>query len=129
MLYTETLFRLQSRTAQDIIPLDFQVHNIALSVRRIQAITTVREKDPILPTMYHLTVNVWPFRCSDIPKIAWWDMHNELSMEDGLLIKGERTVIPTALCDQFLADLHGRHTGICKSQQQAKQPSTDLALM
>ena len=47
-------------------------------------------------------------------------MHDKFSMEDSLLIKGERIVIPTALHDQFLADLHGEHIGTSKNQQQEK---------
>ena len=57
----------------------------------------------------------------DVPKIThrYVDMHDELSTENGLLIKDERIGKPTALCDQLLADLHEGHTGVSKSQQQA----------
>ena len=70
MLLADALSRLPSRTAQDIIPLDLQVHFIAFSDIKIQAITAATLKDPILSITHCLTANGWPSRCSDIPKIA-----------------------------------------------------------
>ena len=123
----ETLSRLPSRRAQDIIPLDLQAHQIAFSDRRIQAITTAnRERNHPVNCVPHFTTNGWPSRYSDIPKVAqcYWDMHDEPSMEDDLLIKGERIVIPTALHDQFLVNIHEGHVSTSKASSRQRESYT-----
>ena len=102
------VLQLISRTVQDITPIDLQVHCIAFNYRRIQAITTVTNKELILFIVCCLKANELSSRSRDIPKVAlsYCEMYTKHSMEYGLLIKGERTVIPAALQDHFLAGLN-----------------------
>ena len=45
----------------------------------------------------------------------------ELSVKDGILMKGNRIVIPSALRLEMLDRIHTGHQGISKSREQARQ--------
>ena len=53
--------------------------------------------------------------------LAFWNIKNDLSEVDGLLFYGERLVIPTALRDDVLKQLHEAHQGVTKTLQKAMQ--------
>ena len=46
---------------------------------------------------------------------------SELSVEDGLLLRGNRIVIPMALCAPVMNRLHGEHLGINKCRDCARE--------
>ena len=50
----------------------------------------------------------------------FWGMRDELSIEEGLLLKGNRICIPHELHDRFLHDLHEAHQGIERMQLKAR---------
>ena len=81
-----------------------------------------RHRDPILSTVYRLTLNGFPLRCTNVPRIVrnYWDFWNELSINDDLLMKGERVVIPTSCRDFIMEDLHKGHEGINKAMSLAR---------
>ena len=76
------------------------------------------ERDPIhsTSTIYRLTWNSWPDRILEVPHIAWhfWDTREELTIENGVLLKGDRVWIPPELYERMLSDLHNNHRGIEK---------------
>ena len=88
---------------------------------RINIIRGSIERDPILSTVYQLTVNGWPDRISQVPRIArqFWGARDELSIEEGLLMKGNHICIPPELYDRSLHELHEMHLGIEKMQHRA----------
>ena len=60
---------------------------------------------------------VGPTRHTHVPRIAknYWDFHDELSIEDDLLMKGEQFIIPPSCRDSIMNDLHKSHAGIIKA--------------
>ena len=81
------------------------------------------EWDSIHNILYHLTLNKWPKWIHPFQQIAqhFRDTKDELSIEDGLLIKGVQICIPLELYDRTLADLHDSHQGTEKMQLLNKQ--------
>ena len=73
--------------------------------------------DPILWTVHRLTLNGWPARCTNVPRIArnYWNFRDELSIEDDLLMKGEWVIIPPSCRHAIMDDLHKSHAGINKA--------------
>ena len=59
--------------------------------------------------VYCLTLRGWPDLVQDIPHIArhFCGARDELSIDNGLLLKGTRVCIPPELLERTLADLHG----------------------
>ena len=79
------------------------------------------ERDPVYSTVYCLTLRGWPDRVQDVPHVArhFWGTRDELSIDNGLLLKGTRVCIPPELLKRTLTDLHGAHQGVDKMQAQA----------
>ena len=79
-------------------------------------------RDPILSTVYHLTLNGWPDRISEVPRIArqLWGARDELTIEEDILLKGDCICIPPELYDRSLNELHDTHLGIEKNATQRK---------
>ena len=76
------------------IKLDLRVDAISMSAftrSHLTKIAAETQQDPILSTVHRLTLNGWPARCTNVPRIArnYWNFRDELSIEDDLLMKGE----------------------------------------
>ena len=58
-----------------------------------------------------------------MPHLAWryWYFRDELSTDDGLLLKGLRLVIPGELQEEYLSCLHEGHLSANKIQENAKE--------
>ncbi|PIK55858.1 hypothetical protein BSL78_07250 [Apostichopus japonicus] len=69
-----------------------------------------------------IVVNGWPERQREVPQAIrkYWAYRDELSVEDGLIIKGDRIVIPKTMQKDILRKLHEAHQGITKCQLRAK---------
>ena len=50
----------------------------------------------------------------EVPHIAHhlWGTRDELTIENGVLLKGDSVCIPTELYERMLSDLHNNHRGI-----------------
>ena len=99
MLLADVLSRLPSRTDTEI-KLNLRVDAISKSEFTRSCLIKIAaemQRDPILSTVHRLTLNGWPQRNTNIPRIArnYWDFRDELSIDDDLLMKGERVVILT----------------------------------
>ena len=42
----------------------------------------------------------------------YWNYRDELTIEDGILMKGQKIIIPTSLKQQYIDKIHAGHTGI-----------------
>ena len=51
----------------------------------------------------------------------YWDFRDELSTDDGMLLKGPRLIIPGELQEEYLSRLHEGHLSASKVQENAKQ--------
>ena len=51
----------------------------------------------------------------------YWDFRDELSTDDGMLLKGPRLIIPGELQEEYLSHLHKGHLSASKVQENAKQ--------
>ena len=119
MLLADALSCLPSRTDTQI-KLNLRVDAISMSAftrRHLTKVAAETQWDPILSKVHRLTLNGWPNRCTNIPRITrnYWDFRDELSIEDDLLMKGERVIIPPSCRDAIMDDLHKSHTGINKA--------------
>jgi len=58
----------------------------------------------------------WPAKKRDLPPTVgiymYYDIHDELVIEDGVLFRGDRLVVPKALRKRMLQALHSSHQGI-----------------
>ena len=80
-------------------------------------------EDPITSTVYQLTHQGWPHQRRHIPRMAraYWDLRDELSTEDGLLLKGPHIMILSCLHEEYLECLHYGYLSARKVQENARQ--------
>ena len=65
----------------------------------------------------------WPSTIKEIPPVLqlYWTFHEELTIEDGLILKGTRIVIPHKNREAILNQIHDSHLGLNKCKLWAKQ--------
>ena len=99
-----------------------RVDYIAFTKPWIEKLKDSTQRDPILATVYQLTQQGWPHQRRHVPPLArrYWDFRDELSTDDGMLLKGLRLIIPGELQEEYLSHLHEGHLSASKVQENAK---------
>ena len=98
MQLADALICCPARASQEI-KLDMRVDYIAFTKPWIEKLKDSMQRDPILATVYQLTQQGWPHQRRHVPRLArrYWDFRDELSTDDGMLLKGPRLIIPGEL--------------------------------
>ena len=80
------------------------------------------QEDDELILLKHMITNGWPNSIKEVPPEiqAYWTFHEELTIEDGLVVKGTRIVIPQSKHKQVLTMIHEGHLGLGKCKLQIK---------
>ena len=122
MLLADALSRCPSHGSEEI-KLDMRVDYVAFNKAWIAKLKEATREDPITGTVYQLTQQGWPHQRRHTPRMAraYWDFRNELSTDDGLLLKGPCIVIPSCLREEYLERLHYGHLSARKVQENARQ--------
>ena len=102
--------------------LDVSVHELHLhlnaSPTRIAQIKEETAKDETLPLLRSIITRGWPDTRSGCPVHlhAFWNYRDELTVADGVILKGTRILIPKSLQADVLQQLHYAHQGAEKIQ-------------
>ena len=122
MLLADTLSRCPARYSQEI-KLDLHVDYIAFTSAWIETLRETTCEDPVLSTVYQLVQHGWPKERRRVPNVAkyYWDFRDELSTDEGLLLKGPSLVIPATLRENYLQRLHEGHPSASKTILNARQ--------
>ena len=91
MQLADALSRCPTRASQEI-KLDMRVDYIAFTKPWIEKHKDSTQRDPILAMVYQLTQQGWLHQRRHVPHLArrYWDFRDELSTDDGMLLKGLR---------------------------------------
>ena len=90
------------------------------SLHRIRLATQANDNLAILK---HIIQHGWPKTIKEVPQEIkkYWTFHEELTIEDGLILKGMRIVIPEKMREDILKQIHEGHLGFNKCQMRAKE--------
>ena len=123
MVLADCLRCFPSNTNYLPISLAHNIQHVQLSTSELDVIRGAVECNPVYSTVYCLTLRQWPDQVQDVPHVArhFWGARDELSIDNGLLLKGTRVCIPPELLKKTLADLHGAHQGVDRMQAQARE--------
>ena len=88
----------------------------------LERIAEATQADVALKAAFGYTVVGWPRRKEDAVLAArdLYPIRGELSVSEGLLLKGDQIVIPTELRAEILEKIHAGHLGLNKSRERAK---------
>ena len=85
-------------------------HDVYLNANSEKCTSLAAEmsKDPVLASLKHLIIKGWPIQRGKCLKnlIDYWSYRDELSILDGLILKGTHIVIPNQCRDELLVQLH-----------------------
>ena len=70
-------------------------------------------KDPELAALKEVVFNGWPNTIKELPSVLrpYWNYRKQLSIEDSLIMKRQRIIIPQVLQGYILAKLYASHQG------------------
>ena len=83
--------------------------------------TATLEGDELI-LLKHMITNGWPNSIKEVPPeiYAYWTLQEELTIEDGLVLKGTQIVIPNSKHKQILLLIHEGHLGLGKCKLHCK---------
>ena len=81
------------------------------------------QADDELALLKHTIMQGWPKSIKEVPPVLqpFWTFREELTVEDGLILKGTRIVIPNKQWETILKLIHKGHLGLIKCKLHAKE--------
>ena len=98
-------------------------HQLLARSDSLQEIRQATLTDDKLALIKHAIMTRWPANIREIPQILhpYWTFHEELTIDDGLILKGTCIIIPTIKQEAILRQIHDSHLGLTKCKLHAKQ--------
>ena len=121
MLLADGLSRLPAPNNEHT-ELDVRISLVQFSTERLVNIRQITRTDNIMRALHETITQGWPDTMREIPKLLqpYWPFRDELSIEDGLIVKGTRVIIPEAARKDVLNSIHEGHQGSEKCKLRAK---------
>ena len=119
-----------------VTQLDFEDHDVDKKVLAVNVLsyTAIEErektellnetdKDAELQALKMVISKGWPKKRSNLaPNLQpYWNYRDELTIEDSILMKGQKIIIPTSLKQQYISKIHAGHTGIGSCLKKARE--------
>ena len=89
----------------------------------LQEIKSATEVDAEVQALVPIITQGWPERRAEVPSQlqAYFPFREELSIQDGIVFKGERIVVPSNLRQSMMYKVHTSHLGIQGCLKRAKE--------
>ena len=89
---------------------------------RLQELRTYSEQDEEYQLLRKFILNGFPKHRRQLPDSCkkYWNVHQHLTLDDGLIVYGCRLLIPSTMCNRVLANLHEAHQGALRTKQRAR---------
>ena len=103
----------QSEFCHTVEALDLTEH-LPISAKRLKQIQEASNKDDTLQTLKQQIISGWPPQKSYTPPETrpYLKCQDKLSVQDDIVFKGSRIVLPTALRKDLLLKIHKGHLGV-----------------
>ena len=106
-----------------IVAVNLIMSNVPINSTEIELIQQESLNDPTFTILRHYINMGWPSNRRNILKEIhmFWNYREDLSMENGLITKGPRLLIPPTLWKKILEQIHDGHQGIEKCMLKARE--------
>ena len=114
---------LNSIDLQDLAELNVMaaIAHLPATDQRLAIYKRAQSEDPQCQMVLQYCQDGWPSEQDVDPSVrAYWDVQGELTVGDGLLLRGHRIVVPKALQKETLGKLHSGHQGMVRCRLRAK---------
>ena len=90
-----------------------QKHHLHMQQSTQTQLKQATTKDPIMQTLANIIQRGWPDTRAEVPISArsYWGFRDELTLQDGLVFKGNKVIIPKQLQKLMLKKIHCTHQG------------------
>ena len=90
---------------------------------KLQQIRQATQDDDTMALLKHTITFGWPSTVQELPKElqAYWTFREEMTVENGLILKATKIVIPLTMRESVLQQLHDGHLGFTKCYNCTKQ--------
>ena len=111
MTLADTLSRLPYTENTDKFDLDMRVDLVRFRGERLNEIRKETKADPVPDQLQGIITAGWPDSVKDLPPVirSYWLDRDELSVNDGIIMKGSRIIIPETQQKIILDQLHYSH--------------------
>lgn len=103
---------------------DVRIHSIMtqFSDNVLQRIKDETSKDAELNALKEIVYTGWPEHIHNVPHLChpYWNYRDEIGLEEGILLKSRRIIIPKIMHNEILQKLHEPHLGIEKTLLRAR---------
>ena len=98
-------------------------HQLPARSDSLQEIRQATQADDELALLKHTIMMGWPNNIKEILQVLhpYWTFCKELTIQDGLILKGTQIVIPHKRHEAILKQIHDSHLGLTKCKLRAKQ--------
>ena len=91
------------------------IDHLPASSTRLEKYKTAQSEDPVCATLRRYCRDGWPEKQNiDTASRAYWEIRGEMMMGGGLLLRGNRIIIPEVLQQETLRKLHSGHQGLVR---------------
>ena len=100
----------------------YTLDHMPISDTKLSELKKETKSDRVLAKLESIVLNGWPCDKSEIdPDLSpYWQHRDEISVLDGLLLKGERLIVPQSMCSEMLRKVHSSHMGIESCKRRAR---------
>ena len=102
---------------------DISIDLLNFSPAKQAEIRHLTSTDPVMKTLSEIIHGGWPENIKDlsVDVRTYWSFRDELSMQNGIILKGNQVIIPDQLRHNILEQLHASHQGIDKTKKLARE--------
>ncbi len=125
LVVADALLRSPLNTTEDFMTADVSCHVDAVirclpvSQSKLTEIKRETRKDEQLQTVERFIMKGWPEYAKSVPNNvqSFYKWKDSLSVSDGLIVLGNRIVIPIAMTHEMLGRIHDGHQGLSKCRE------------
>ena len=98
------------------------LHTLPITEKKLVELKKQTKEDSALCNLTHIVKNGWPENKADVPPGAqpFWNYRDEVTHHHGILFKGGKVIIPTAIRPEMLQLIHSSHLGVDKCKRRAR---------
>ncbi|XP_018497541.1 uncharacterized protein K02A2.6-like [Galendromus occidentalis] len=122
LLIADCLSRNPSADEMEEDPRIAALHSLPVADHRLPDYVSATQDDRQLKILMQTCLDGWPGDKKQVPQIVreYWPYRDEMHVENGLVMRSNRIVIPAALRSEVLRQLHQPHTGVNKMRLRAR---------
>ena len=124
MEIADALSRLSPHETEPVQDMDVQIHEVCpqFNNKILQEIRMATSTDPELKELMDMIHIGWPINIRQISETLkpYWTFRDEITVEDGIVLKGQRIIFPSSMQHTIFTKLHAGHQGTEKTKLRAR---------